>query len=291
MTDTILISGRVVNGHPMKRRPVTKQNPQTKVDEPVMDPVTGLQRTDVYFAVAIPKTGETGSEGWKTTPWGAQIAAAGARDWPTGEHASPGFFWKIIDGDSTIPNKKGIVPNTRQGWSGHWIVNCSTMLGISCHHVGKYQPVDQIQNEAEIKCGDYCRVGLEVKGNGPSQSPGVYMNPRLFELTRAGEPIISEGGGPAAADVFGGGEQAPTAAAAAAPPAQPPAAGAPPPVAQPSAAAPPAAPTPAKDFLNPPAEVKYYHQHVGYTKAQLTASGWTEEQVVALPLIDDEIPH
>lgn len=281
MTDTILISGRVVNGHPMKRRPVTKQNPVTKVDEPVMDPVTGKQRTDVYFAVAIPKTGEPGSEGWKTTPWGAQIVAAGVRDWPTGEHASPGFFWKIIDGDSTIPNKKGVVPNTREGWPGHWIIHCSTMLGISCHHVGKYLPIEQIQVEAEIKCGDYCRVGLEVKGNGPSQSPGVYMNPRVFELLRAGEPIISEGSGPSAADVFGGGTQPPTSAPATTPPA-----GTPPPA--PEAGTP--APAPAADFLNPPAEVKYYHQHVGYTKAQLTASGWTEEQIIALPNVDDEIP-
>lgn len=290
MTDTILISGRVVNGHPMKRRPVTKRDPVTKVDIPVMDPVTGLQRTDVYFAVAVPKTGEIGPEGWKTTHWGAQIVAIGVRDWPTGEHASPQFFWKIIDGDSVIPNKKGKVPNTRTGWPGHWIVNCSTMLGVSCHHVGKYLPIEQIQVEAEIKCGDYCRVGLQVKGNGPSESPGVYINPQLFELTRAGELIVSEASGPAAADVFGGGAQAtPQAGAYTAPPAGTPP-GTPPPAAHtpPGPGAPP--PTPAEDFLNPPAEVRYYHQRVGYTKAQLMASGWTEAQIIALPTIDDEIP-
>lgn len=281
MTDTILISGRVVNGHPMKRRPVTKTDPTTKVDTPVMDPVTGLQRTDLYFAVAVPKAGEQGPEGWKTTPWGAQIVAAGVRDWPTGEHASPQFAWKITDGDSVIPNKKGIVPNTRQGWPGHWIVHCSTMLGISCHHVGKYQPVDQIQVEAEIKCGDYCRVSLEVRGNGPCQTPGVYVNPKLFELSRAGDPIISEGGGPSAADVFGGGAQTTPAPAVQTPA---PAAGTPP-----GPGAPP--PAPAADFLNPPAEIKYLHQGVGYTKAQLTASGWKEAQIIALSVqLDDEIP-
>ena len=262
----VMIEGRLVNGHPMTRRPVTKKNPQTHVEEPLLDQL-GQQVTDVYFAVAIPKAG---SVDWKLTAWGAPIAARAVADWPNGEHLAPAFSWKIIDGDSAVPNQKGKKPCEREGWAGHWVVHCSTRFACRSFHVGKYDPTQQIQVENEIKTGDYCRALLGVKGNNPSQSPGIYTNPQLFELSRAGTPIVGEGG-PSAADAFGGGAPVAAAPVAAAPVAAAPA----PDLLQPGQAAPaPAAPV----------EVKYMTPDGGqWTEAQLIAAGYNAQQVAALP--------
>jgi len=272
-----MIEGRVVCGHPMTRRPVTKQDPATRQDVPVMDTVTGLQSTDSYFAVAVPKAGETD---WKQTPWGQLIYARACQDWPNGEHGAPDFSWKITDGDSHIPNKKGKKPVEREGWAGHWVVHCSTRFNVKCHHVGKYDPTQQIQEENQIKTGDYCRTLVGIKGNGPTQSPGVYVNPMLFELARAGQIIVSDGG-PSAADAFGG--RGATNAAAAVPAVTP----------QPgAAAAAPSAPVqPATDLVQPtapaapaaPVEVKYLDAGGNpFTEAQLLTAGYQPAQIQAL---------
>ncbi len=276
----VMIDGRLVCGHPMTRRGVTKQNPQTKVEEPVLDNVTGLQVTEAYFAVAVPKNGSTD---WKLTPWGAPIAARAVQDWPNGEHGAPDFSWKITDGDSLVPNKKGRKPAEREGWPGHWIVHCSTRFNVKSYHDGKNDPTQQIQEENAIKCGDYCRAMLGVKGNGPTQSPGVYVNPMLFELSRAGVAIISDGG-PSAADAFGGAVQQP---AVRQPAVQQPAVQPAPDLLQPTA------PTQGANFLQPttpaapaaPAE-PMYRDPTGagpFTAAQLAGAGYTPEAIAALP--------
>jgi hypothetical protein len=202
-TEVLTPVGRLVGGHPMKRDGVTKRNQQTKVDEPVMitDPSTGqqVQATEVYIGIAIPKSGETH---WNQTEWGAKLYQAATVGWPGGEYNSQTFAWKITDGDSPIPNKRGKKPCDREGYPGHWVLNCSTRFFVKCFHAGKYDPAQQIQNEKEMKPGDYCRVLINAKGNGPSESPGIYLNPVLFELTRAGVEI-QLGDGPSAAEAFG----------------------------------------------------------------------------------------
>jgi len=140
---------------------------------------------------------------WKLEPWGQAINNKAIADWPAGDHLAGTFSWKITDGDSQIPNKKQKKPADREGWPGHWVIHCSTRLNVRCHHAGKLDPTQQIAVEAENKTGDYCRALIGVKGNGPSESPGVYVNPMLFELSRAGVAIITESG-PSAADAFGG---------------------------------------------------------------------------------------
>ena len=259
----VLLEGRIVMGHPMIRNKVTKIDPQTKQEVPVLN-AEGVQATESYFALAIPKNG---SQDWRTTDWGKIIYDRGVQDFPRGEHGAPTFAWKITDGDSLIPNKVGKVPATREGWPGNWIINCTTRFNISCYHVGKYDPLQQIANDNEIKTGDYARVLINVKGNESTQSPGVYINPKMLELSRAGEPIISEGG-PSASEVFGNGAtQAPAASVPGAGPAAP--------------LAPP--PAPAHDLLQAP-EVKYQLPDGStWSKEQLVAVGYTEEVVAALP--------
>jgi len=279
---------RLVGGHPMRTSPVIDDNDVPKLDK------LGKPRTSTYIGIAIPKMGETE---WKQTAWGAQIVQVAAQDWPRGEHMAPTFAWKITDGDSPIPNKKGIAPNTREGYPGHWVINASTELSVKCYHVGHYAPHEQIQNEKEIKPGDYCRVLLSVKGNGPSESPGLYMNPVLFELTRAGIEIVLSSG-PSAMDAFGASAPVLPANAqvdpnvAAPAPMAPPAAPAPvAPPAAPAPMAPPAGIAPAPDFLNPPAPPaapapvaeRFSYSGAVYTRDQLKASGWQDAQIDALP--------
>lgn len=268
--EILLPEGRIVAGHPMNPQGVTDNR-----DQPVMDQVTGQQKVEYYFGFAVPKQGETD---FKQTQWGQQIQAAAISGWPNGEAQAPTFSWKVTDGDSQVPNQKGKKPAEREGWAGHWVLHLKTMMPIRCYHVGKYDPMQQIQDKNEIKPGDYGRVFLTAKANFPSQSPGVYLNPSMFELTRAGQVIVLDNG-PDAASVFGGGAPAPQ---------QPQGSGTtPPPVQQPAPAPQPqpqvAPPTqPHTDFLNGPQPTQPEMFEVGgnrYTRDQLRGFGWSDQQI------------
>ena len=186
---------RLVGGHPMKRQAVQKDG------KPVMQADGITPATEAYIGVAIPKT--PGLD-WKQELWGQAIVRAANEGWTGGQPTLPGFAWKITDGDSTVPNQNNNVPNQRVGYPGHWVLNLSTRMFIKAYHVGKYDPMtDQIANENEIKPGDYCRVYIDAKANFPAQSPGVYLNPSMFELNRPGE-LIQLDSGPSASEVFGG---------------------------------------------------------------------------------------
>jgi len=282
MSVEILLEGRMVCGHPMVRRPVKRKQNGSPIETPVLND-DGSPVTDVYLALAIPKNGVAD---WRQTGWGQQIQGVAVADWPNGEHGATTFAWKITDGDSPVPNKVGKKPMDREGWPGHWVVHCTTQFGLQCFHVGKYDPMlDQIQDKAEIKAGDYCRVFVNVKGNNPSQSPGIYINPKMFELSRAGQLIVSESG-PAAADVFGGGVQ---------PQGQPATAQQPVQQQVQTPIAPQAPIQPANDFVSgpgtttaapppPPAEPKYVDVNGGhFTYTELMAVGYSAEQIAALP--------
>lgn len=255
--------GRIVSGHPMNG--FTPTDDRTKLPKMKKDGVTKV--VEWNFGVAFPKTGVD----WKQTPWGAQIVAA-AQDpvegYSAAETASPHFSWKVVDGDSTIPNRAGNVPCQQEGYAGHWVVFMKTELQApKCFHTGKYDPMQQIQNAAEIDKGDYIIPYALVKGNKPSQTAGVYINPLLVSLERKGEKIESAYDGPSAASVFGGGTPVQTPPSAAVVPVQ-------------QAVTPP--PPPATDLLvtpppAPPVEEKYTYQGVTYTKTQLLAMpGWSE---------------
>lgn len=259
---------RLVAGHPMQGQPRTDDNNQPKLGS------DGQPLIEYYIGIAIPKAGEAD---WKQTAWGAQFVQEATTGWPNGESQAPTFAWKVTDGDSTIPNKKGKVPNQRDGWAGHWVLHCSTTIPFQCFHKDKYDPSQAIMNKTEIKTGDYCRVVLNVKANNPAVSPGLYLNPVLFELSSVGAAIA--GSGPSAQEAFGGGsataapvaQAAPTVAAAPAPQAATP---------------PPSAPH--NDFLNvpaapaAPAEKSYMHQGQVYTESALLAAKWSPAQIATL---------
>lgn len=290
-TDAISIMtpvGRLVAGHPMKLEGVTDDNNQPKMKA---DGIT--QRTEAYFGIAIAKGGE---QHWNQTEWGQKIWAAGSQGWPNGEFNAPTFAWKVTDGDSQIPNKNGKKPCDREGYAGHWVLNMTTGMAVRCFHANHYEPHEQIQQKEAIKPGDYIRVMLNARGNAPAKSPGVYLNPQLVELTRAGIEIQLSTG-PSAAEAFGGSVGALPAGAqidnnVATPMAQPVAQPATAPLAQPQAAPvtqPAVGVQPAPDFAAGPAataqpavavEEKFLDNNGNaFTRAQLQAAGIADAQI------------
>lgn len=265
--------GRLVSGHPMVTHPVIDDT--TKQPKLQKDGVT--PRVECYVGVAIPKA--PGETDWKQTPWGQQIVQAAMEGWPNGEWQAPTFAWKITDGDSAAPNKAGNKPCDKEGYQGHWIINASQGWPVACYHVGRYEPHQAIQNKEEIKCGDYVRLQVNAVGNSPSPSPGVYLNPAMMELSRAGIQIISDNA-PNATEKFGASAPvvpanalvdtavaAPATAAAAAP--KPPAATAP---------KPPAAAT-------APAAAQMTALANGASYVACIAEGWTDETLIAQGLM------
>jgi hypothetical protein len=280
MIEVLTPVGRMVSGHPLEMYPVTDD----KTNQPKLDSV-GNPRTSTSIGIAIPKGQE---KHWNETAWGAQIWNEGVQSWPNGEWRSPVFAWKVIDGDSNIPNKRGHKPCDREGYPGHWVIMASTELSVKCYHAGRYEPHQAIQRKEEIKRGDYIRLFLSVKGNNPSQSPGVYINPTLFELTRAGIEIISANAPDAAASFGSVAAQLPPGAMI------DPNAGA---VSVPGIAAPAAGVTPHMGFVTnagvmppptapahvPPATpVKTMTaKAAGATYDQFIANGWTDDAMIA----------
>lgn len=268
-------------------------------------------RVDYFMAIAIPKTDAGYSAIW------AAIHGAAAKAFPSlfdaqGNCINPKFAFKVTDGDSQVPNSKGIRPCDREGFAGHWILNFSGGFAPKCYTAGG---AEAITDPNMIKRGYYIRIYGSVKGNGSQQQPGVFLNHSMVELVGYGEEIIT---GPSGDAVFGGTPAGALPAGASATPlapttplAQTPApasnqAAAPTPMSAPAAGgmpapamggAPTAAPAPASvqpapDFLNPqgaapaPAAVgvKYLDATgAAWTEAQLTQAGYTAEMIAAMP--------
>ena len=270
--------GRMVQGHPMELHPVMDNAGQPKINR------AGQPQQQAFVALAIPKGTE---QHWNQTEWGAQIHAAGVASWPNGEHGAPTFAWKITDGDSTVPNRKGKQPCNNEGFPGHWIINASNGFAPDCFANGNY--ASQVMRKETFKNGDYVRLVLSVKGNGSTDSPGVYMNMMGCELIQAGVLIQSASsldaqstfGAVAAAlpagaqidpnipAVNGAAPQTAPVAPSAAPATDAPAASPVPPAG--GNTAPP--PAPAHDFLTVDGQQ--------YTAQALRDGGWTEEQIAA----------
>lgn len=256
MLEFLLPEGRIVKGHPMLDRAKTDDK-----DVPVLDKF-GVQVQERYIAIAIPKTGVD----WKQTDWGQKIvqcASDPVEGYSLAEQSSPIFSWKIVDGDSAVPNRKGNAPKDSEGFPGHWVIHMTTNIPYAVYANREW--AIPVTDSNEVKTGDYARIYVAVKGNKPAKTPGVYVNPRMCEITRAGQQIITDNL-PSAASVFGGGAAPATTTTTQQPPAPP--------------VAPPAPPAP------PVAEEKYDVNGTVYTRSQLLAmAGWTEAHLVNLPKV------
>lgn len=261
-------------------------------------PNVGQPRTEYFIAIAIPKTDPA------LPAMMAKIQAEARRGFPQffdagGNCILPTFAWKIIDGDSQVPNTRGVKPCTREGFPGHMVFNMSGGFAPKCYTTDT--PPRAIVDPKGIKRGDYIRVYGSVAANMNATKPGLYLNHNMIQLIGHGQEIVT---GPQAADVFAGAVALPPGASAT--PVAPAAALAP--VGMPGAAPAPAwtppaaaAPAPAHDFLKaappvaaapayapppppPPAPVNYRAGDGNvYTREQLTAAGYPAAAIDALP--------
>lgn len=147
-------------------------------------PNAGQPRVNYFFALAIPKGGEPH---WAHTPWGQQIWAVGNQAFPNAAQ-SPAFAWKIEDGDSQIPNKKGRKPCDNEGWKGHWILKFSGGFAPKVYQQEGAGYVQVMQKDF-CKPGYFVEVAFSVEGNGSQSQPGVYLNHSMVCFRAYGQEI------------------------------------------------------------------------------------------------------
>ena len=240
----------------------------------------GKSKIIYFFAVAIPKN--PGEQHWANTPWGAII-------WKVGHDAfnaiadSPTFAWKVVDGDSTVPNRKGNKPCDREGYPGNWVISFSSGFAPKIFNRDGTVPIAE---PGAVKLGYYVQVSADVDGNGSQQQPGVFVNHSMVALSAYGHEIYV--GPDVTAAGFGA---APLPAGAMS---QPPAALAEPPVTQPTTPQPygnvtyppvttpvPGPPLPNPAILQGPPPTRTPEQRLtplaqGATYGELLAKGWND---------------
>lgn len=156
-------------------------------------PNAGQPRVNFFFALAIPKGPEPH---WAHTPWGNKIWNTGNQAFPNAAQ-SPAFAWKIENGDSQIPNKKGRKPCENEGWSGHWIVKFSGGFAPKIYRQEGTGYVQMMEKDF-CKPGYFVEVAFNVDGNGSQSQPGVYLNHDMV-CFRAYGPEIQFGPDPSQA--------------------------------------------------------------------------------------------
>lgn len=150
-------------------------------------PNAGQARVQFFFSIAIAKGSE---QHWAHTEWGGKIWQAGNAAFPQmAQH--PSFAWKIEDGDSTIPNKKGRKNCETEGHPGHWIIKFSGGMAPKIYAEEGGRLVQKLE-ENFVKPGYFVQVAFNVSGNGNQNNSGVYLNHDMV-CFRAFGPEISFG--------------------------------------------------------------------------------------------------
>lgn len=171
-----LVQGSLYNGQ--------TTNAENKPLEYKTGPNAGQPRVDFYFAIAIAKGTE---RHWSETTWGQKIWKIGHAGFPNGQTNSPTFAWKVIDGDSAIPNKVGKKPCDREGYPGHWVLNFSSGFAPAIYNADGTQ---QMLEPNAVNLGDYIQVFGSVADNGSQQQPGVYLNHSMVAFAGFGTRIV-----------------------------------------------------------------------------------------------------
>lgn len=215
-------------------------------------PNAGQPRVNYFFALAIPKN--PGETHWAQTAWGQQIWNVGNQAFPNIAQ-SPAFAWKIEDGDSQIPNKKGRKPCENEGWKNHWILKFSGGFAPKVYQQEGAGYVQAMQKDF-VKPGYFVEVAFSVEGNGSQSQPGVYLNHSMVCFRAYGQeiqfgPDVSSAGF-GAAPLPAGASMTPPAGAIPMPSAPAAAAPAVPAMPAPSAAPIPVTPNPAFVQVPPP---------------------------------------
>jgi len=167
----------------------------------------GSPRTEWSFGVAFAKVP---GQDWKATEWGKVILAEAVAAAPT-IHQTPTFAWKVTDGDSATPNKKGKKPCDREGFPGHWVL---WFNGSYLPKIFNKDGTAPIVEEGAVKPGYFIQVFGSTAFNSSEDSPGMYANYSMVAFNAYG-PEIELGDGPDAAAVGFGQSAAPAGASAA----------------------------------------------------------------------------
>lgn len=271
-TEILFPVGRMIGGS------MYKSNPKT--DRKTKQPVIGKDGQPVIsysFGVSIAKGHE---QHWSQTAWGAIIKQIGDLANP-GISSRPDYAWKVIDGDSTIPNTKNKKPCDQIGYARHWVLWFSQ--GWPPKLVNATGTVDLIEPDS-VMPGYFIEVFGSVAPNNSADSPGVYLNPVCVALAGYGERIESAG---IDATTVGFGGKAPVAGMSAVPVAS---------MSQPHTPINQMHPAPTQiqvhtigqpnpSFLAPP-PVQQMPQRImspaaGGTYEQFVASGWNDAQLIA----------
>ena len=239
-----------------------------------------------FFGVAITK--EPGKQWWETA-WGSQIYKAGSEAFPQA-CGSQSFSWKVEDGDSQTPNKKGKKPADNEGYPGNWIIKFNSNFAPNIVEKQAMGWTKIIADDV-VKCGYYVQVNFNAIGNMSNQNPGVLFNVNAVAFIKAGAeisfgPSYDEMGFSDTAQAVASAPPAtPTLGTAALTPASAVAAPAPGilnpstetavPSPVPSAALPPAPPSPSNHTMTAAAGGIAYEAYVkqGWTDAQLISNG------------------
>lgn len=178
-TDLLTPAGRLVMGSLYKPNLTDAEGKPLVVKS---GPNIGQPRQDYYFALAVPKGAE---QHWAQTEWGALVFRAGQTGHPQA-HQAPTYAWKIKDGDSTIPNRKGKKPCDQEGFPGHWVLSFSS--GYPPKTVRDNGTVPILESEV-INLGDWVQVFGSVGDNGSQSQPGVFLNHSMVNLVGFGQRI------------------------------------------------------------------------------------------------------
>ena len=138
-----------------------------------------------WFNVAVPKGNETH---WNQTEWGKKIWDVGFAGFPNGQAHSPTFAWKMVDGDSIIPNSQGNRPCDNEGFPGAWILKFSGSFAPSLYNENGTLALTELN---AIQLGDYIQVYGYVEDNKSTQQPGIYLNHSMVARAGFGTRIIT----------------------------------------------------------------------------------------------------
>lgn len=140
-----------------------------------------------WFSVAIKKGSE---KHWKETEWGKIIYATAKERFPK-QIDSPLFSWKVVDGDSTIPNSNGTAPVEKEGFKGCWVVNLTNWsLSAETTNVYMRDGKDKIKEGLRVEPGDYIQVHASVDHNDSTQKPGVFLSQKAVSFCGLGDRIV-----------------------------------------------------------------------------------------------------
>ena len=140
-------------------------------------PNIGKPFTNYFMAIAIPKTDPDYAELWATIYNVARASFPQLFD-AAGNCVNPEFAYKIVDGDSTIPNTKGKRPCDKEGFPGNWILNFSGGFAPKCYTAGGQE---MLTDRESIKRGYFIRISGSVSGNESQSKPGIYLNQSMVE--------------------------------------------------------------------------------------------------------------